>query len=307
MIYVGLILSALLLIAWELFGKRKRKLRVSRKGRLELNISFVEKIDEWLRAVPILHRLKEKYVMKLSVVNTYKRSHNNALSIGFLIMSVVVVLMLSFMLFKVMNLWYVILVIALLILYLMHYGFATYLNYKLKRVYEQFPVAIQMFTDIYITNKSIKNALTDSYVDMPKDVGLVFERLARKLSSGHEYDKYIHEFADSLSYVWGYAFAELLLMSYEGSGDISNDLLFLNELMNDDLQDEEESKAEMTTNKTLFMVLNLITVIVFVGNIFFSPIAKELYFYTTTGNTIIMSWLMLIAFGISVSTIMENI
>jgi Flp pilus assembly protein TadB len=224
-----------------------------------------------------------------------------------MLLSVVVVAVISALLFKVMNLWYVILVIALLVLYLMHYGFGTYLNYKLKRVYEQFPIAIQMFTDIYITNKSIKNALTDSYVDMPKDVGLVFERLARKLSSGHEYDKYIHEFADSLSYVWGYAFAELLLMSYEGSGDISNDLLFLNELMNDDLQDEEESKAEMTTNKTLFMVLNLITVIVFVGNIFFSPIAKELYFYTTTGNTIIMSWLMLIAFGISVSTIMENI
>jgi Mg2+ and Co2+ transporter CorA len=77
--------------------------------------------------------------------------------------------------------------------------------------------------------------------------------------------------------------------------------------MNDDLQDEEETKAEMTTNKTLFIVLNVITMFVFVVNIIFSPIAKELYLYTTTGNTIIMSWLLLIAFGISVSTVMEHI
>lgn len=307
MIYIILIILSFGLIVLELLGKRKRKLRVARKNKFEFNSKLIDKIDNFLKNYQLLYAIKEKYVEKLGVINTNKRSHNNGIAIIFMATSLFTTILLCLFLLTVMNMWYVVLVIGILNLYLLNYAFVFYLNSKLKKIYSQFPVALQLFTDIYITNKNIKVALNDSYKEMPYEVGVVFEKLARRLSSGHEYERHIKEFADSLSYVWGYAFAELLLMSYEGSGDITNDLLFLNELINDDMQDEEESKTEMATNKMLFLILNGVTLFAFICNIFFNPVAKQLYFYTSTGNTIIMIWIIVIVLGISMSTILDNI
>jgi hypothetical protein len=96
-------------------------------------------------------------------------------------------------------------------------------------------------------------------------------------------------------------------MSYEGTGDISEDLLFLNEMVNDDLQSEEENRSEMASNKMLFIILNSVTLCAFIGNIFLNPIAKQLYFYTSTGNTIIMIWLIVVALGVSATVILEKL
>jgi Flp pilus assembly protein TadB len=307
MIYIILILIAFGLIALDFLSNRKRKLRVARKSKFEFNSQIIDKIDNFLKNYELIYAIKEKYVEKLGVINTNKRRHNNGIAIIFMATSLLSTILLCLLLLTVMNMWYVVLVIGILNLYFMNYAFTFYLNSKLKKIYSQFPVALQLFTDIYITNKNIKSALNDSYKEMPYEVGIVFEKLARRLSSGHEYERYIKEFADSLSYVWGYAFSELLLMSYEGSGDISNDLLFLNELINDDIQDEEESKAEMATNKMLFLILNVLTLVTFVCNVLFNPVAKELYFYTSTGNTIIMVWVIVIALGISISSILDHI
>lgn len=307
MIYLVLSLMATSLLILEALGRRKRKLRVARKARFEINSKFIDKIDDFLKNYQLIYSIKERYVNKLGVINTNKMRHNNAIAILFMLSSVVLTVIVSILLFTIMSIWYVILIIAVLFLYLMHYGFTLYLNKKLKTIYKQFPVALQLFTDIYITNRNIKVALNESYKEMPYEVGVVFEKLARRLSSGHEYERHIKEFAESLSYVWGYAFAELLLMSYEGAGDISEDLLFLNELVNDDIQDDEESKAEMATNKSLFIVLNGCTLFAFIINIFFNPVAKELYFYTPTGNTIIMAWFVVIALGITTSVILDHI
>jgi Flp pilus assembly protein TadB len=216
-------------------------------------------------------------------------------------------LIIAVLLTLVMNVWYVVLIISLLTIYFINYGFVLYLNSQLKKIHKQFPVALQLFTDSYITNNNIKVALNETYSEMPKEVGIVFEKLARRLSSGHEQRKYIMEFADNLNYVWGHAFAEILLLSLEGTGDIGDDLLFLNELVSDDLQDDEETKSEMSTNKMLFMVINGCTVVAFILNIFFNPIAKELYFYTQTGNTIVMFWVAVIALGMGISTVLDHI
>lgn len=307
MIYIILSLIATLLVALELLGKRKRKLRIARKSKFEFNSQLIDSVDSILKNYQLIYAIKEKYAEKLGVINTNKKRHNNAIAIIFIATSITITILISVFLLTVMNMWYIVLIIGILTLYLMNYGFMFYLNLKLKKIYSQFPVAIQMFTDIYITNKNIKNALNDSYKEMPHEVGLVFEKLARRLSSGHEHERHIKEFADSLSYVWGYAFSELLLMSYEGSGDISNDLLFLNELINDDMQDEEESRTEMATNKMLFLILNGCTLFTFLANMFFNPVARELYFYTSTGNTLIMIWIIVIALGISMSTLLDHI
>lgn len=306
-VYAVLLIMATVLIVVDLLGKRKRKLRVARKSKFELNSQLIDKIDDFLKSYNILYRVKESYVKKLGVINTNKRRHNNGIAIGFIAISIITTLIISILLLTVMNMWYVIVVLAVLNLYFMNYGFTLYLNVKLKKIYSQFPVALQLFTDIYISNRNIKVALNNSYLEMPYEVGIVFEKLARRLASGHDYKKHIREFAQDINYVWAYSFSELLLMSYEGSGDISDDLLFINELINEDLQDAEESKTEMATNKMLFLILNTCTLLAFVINNLFNPIAKQLYFYTSTGNTIIMIWLIVIAIGIAGSTVLDKL
>ena len=307
MIYIALILLSFSLIGLEVLGNRKRKLRVARKNKFQFNSRHIDKIDNFLKNYQLLYSIKERYVEKLGVINTNKRRHNNGIAISFMAISLITTIITCLLLLTVMNMWYVILVIGILNLYFMNYAFTFYLNIKLKRIYSKFPVALQLFTSAYITSKNIKVAINESYTEMPYEVGIVFEKLARRLSSGYEHDRHIKEFSESLNYVWGYAFSELLLMSYEGSGDISDDLLFLNELINDDMQDEEESKTEMAGNKMLFLILNALTLVTFIGNMFFNPVAKELYFFTSTGNTIIMFWIFVIALGMSVSTVLDHI
>ena len=306
-IYIIILLAVIVLLVLGYIGKRKRRLRVARKYKLEINSRLIDKIDAFLKNYDLIYGIKERYVEKLGVINTNKRRHNNAVVIIAMLASVALTLVISIIMFKFMSLWYAVLVMGLLCLYLINFAFTLYLNTKLKKIYRQSPVAIQTFTDTYITTKSIKAALNDSYKDMPHEVGMVFEKLARRLASGHDYEKYIKEFPGQPSYVWGYAFAELLIMSYEGAGDISDDLLFLNELINDDTQDEEETKTEMATNKMLFLILNGCTLFAFIVNLLFNDVAKELYFYTPTGNTVIMIWVGVIAIGIGVSAILEQI
>jgi len=307
MIYIALSISAFILIFLEFKGKRKRKLRITKKSKFEFNHQFIRKLDKVVSKNEFSKKIRDIYVGKLSVLNTNKKIQNVGIAVTVLVGSLIATSIIAVLLTLVMNVWYVVLIISLLTIYFINYGFILYLNSQLKKIHKQFPVALQLFTDSYITNNNIKVALNETYSEMPKEVGIVFEKLARRLSSGHEQRKYIMEFADNLNYVWGHAFAEILLLSLEGTGDIGDDLLFLNELVSDDLQDDEETKSEMSTNKMLFMVINGCTVIAFILNIFFNPIAKELYFYTQTGNTIVMFWVAVIALGMGVSTVLDHI
>jgi Flp pilus assembly protein TadB len=307
MIYLILPIVALVLILLEFKGKRKRKLRITKKSKFEFNHQFIRKLDKIVSKNEFTKKIRDIYVGKLSVLNTNKTIQNVGTAVTVLLGSLIMTLIIAVLLTLVMNVWYVVLIISLLTIYFINYGFVLYLNSQLKKIHKQFPVALQLFTDSYITNNNIKVALNETYSEMPKEVGIVFEKLARRLSSGHEQRKYIMEFADNLNYVWGHAFGEILLLSLEGTGDIGDDLLFLNELVSDDLQDDEETKSEMSTNKMLFMVINGCTVVAFILNIFFNPIAKELYFYTQTGNTIVMFWVAVIALGMGISTVLDHI
>lgn len=294
----------MILILWEVFTKIKKKRRGRKKNYFEG--AWVDNTDKFLKKFPLIYKVKDNYVRYLGVISIKSNKHNNGIAIFFILISTVFTILLSVLLFIFMNLWYVVLVIASITLYLINYSFLFYLKIKLRKIHKQFASAIQLFTDYYMTSRSIKGALNESYKDMPKEVGIVFERLARRLASGYDYEKPINEFAEGLSYVWGYAFSELLIMSYEKAGDISEDLLFLNELINDDIQDEEETKSEMANNKIIFLALNGCTFVAFLINIIKSPLAKQLYFYTPTGNTLLMSWLGVIALGITISMVLEN-
>ncbi|KXG73729.1 hypothetical protein [Thermotalea metallivorans] len=83
--------------------------------------------------------------------------------------------------------------------------------------------------------------------------------------------------------------------------------MFLNELVNEEIQASEQDKTEQVANKMIFIILNMVTSLAFIMNIFLNPIAKELYFYTTLGNTLILFWVFVIVAGITASLVIEQI
>ena len=268
--------------------------------------SFIYKVIQKIEDYPFLIKLRNNYTSKLNVINKNDIKANELLATYMLLGNIGISSLIVFGLSLFMSVWYVLAVLAATMLYLGHSVIEMYLGLKLKKIYKQFPEAIQLFTDIYMGSRNIKKALNEAYVEMPKEIGTVFEKLSRELSSSYDYQTHIKTFAKSLGYTWGYAFTELLMMSYEGGGDISDDLVFLNELINDDIQDAEETKSEMASNKMMFMILMGATGIAFVGNIMANPIAKSLYFYTPMGNNLIMAWVLVLAVGITAMAVLDN-
>lgn len=288
--------------------RRKKQLDIlgASKQVIDKNV-HIKNISEKFEDYPFLNQVKELYKDKLNVINKNDIKANNDLAVVLVSLNFIFTAMLIIFISVFINLWYVLAVIGITTSYLLHCLLDFYLNFKLKKLHSQFPAAIQIFTDIYMSSRNIKMGLNESYKEMPKEISVVFERLSRELASSYDYEKHLRKFAKSLGYVWGYAFTELLLMSYEGGGDISEDLIFLNELINDDIQDSEETKSEMATNKMLFIILMIATAVAFISNVLYNPVAKSLYFYTPIGNTLLMMWVIVMALGITATIVLDNL
>ncbi len=173
-------------------------------------------------------------------------------------------------------------------------------------MHRQFPEALQCFLDEYIIHKNIKNAISNSYNKMPNAIGGAFEQLARSLSGEKDYELAIKKFANELSYVWGYSFAEILIMSYEGAGDVTEDLMTLNKLVSEEITTEEEEKSSRYGNKLTFFIVYTVALVGLIINLFINDLARHLYFYTGTGNSLIATWLIILIVGVTIITLTEK-
>lgn len=307
MIYLIPLMVSVVLIFYETIIKKRRSKRIKQRKRITINRNTVERFDRLLQNNDLLYKLKEKYVTKLGVINNLKRSENNSLAISVIIGILFTTLTGTFLLSFLFKMWYILLILSVVLAYTQLSFITIYLNAKLRKVQKEFPTALQIFTDYYISCKSVKTTLNNTYSRMPKEIAPIFEKLSRELSSSHIIEEPILNFARSLDYVWGYAFAELIIMSNEGVGDISEDLLFLNQLINEDMASEEETSSELAANKLMFGIITTGTLITFIFNNIYNPIAKELYYYTSTGNNIILGWVLVIVMGITLSIVMEHL
>lgn len=299
---------AFAIIGLEVSGKRRKKVRIKKDKLIELDNKFIRELDKKLKHINFLYKLKESFVSELGVINTKNRSENSAIVLWTMLFMVTVGIVVGIVVSRIFIMYHIVVLLSLFAMFIVFYIANFYLNLKLKKARKQFPSAIQIFTDEYISasNRNIKVALNNSYDKMPKEIALPFERLTRELSSSHEYEQPIVEFAKSLNYVWGYAFAELLLISYEGSGDISEDLLFLNELINEDIKGTEDTISELASNKIMFFIITVATFIGFLFTLNFNPIAKNIYFYTPQGANIFLYWIIVVIIGIGASIYMEK-
>lgn len=248
-----------------------------------------------------------KYVKKLCLINRLSKNQNNKKIIEFISFSIIISLLISISTLRYFSMWYIFVFCFFTSMFCILYLGNMYISIMLNKIYNLFPMAVQLFTDEYVTCKNIKLALDNSYNKMPTQISRAFESLARRFASETNYEVIIKDFADGLDFTWGYAFAEILQLSYEGAGDISEDLIFLNKLSSDQIKGDLETETALSGTKMIFLILNACTLVGFLANVMFMPNAKELYFYTQTGNFGLVFWGLSFMIGLAVLSILKHI
>jgi len=251
--YRIIFVSALVFIILSVIKRPKKMKLKNLNNSIKINI-FVSTLDKIISKNKYLSGIKKIYISKLQIVNYESYEHNNKLILKFLAFDVAISFLLLIALSNVITMWYAALTLSFVFFYLIIFFCVSRIESKIAKIHSQFPVALQCFLDEYIIHKNIKNAINNSYYKMPVEIGMAFEFLARELS-GEKYELSIKKFADELSYVWGHCFAEILIMSYEGAGDITDDLLTLNSMVSEEITASEEEKSSRYGNKMTFIIV----------------------------------------------------
>ena len=302
---IFLIVAVFITILSLIVKPRKMKLKIKRRN-YSGNI-IIKRADKIIFKSKWLQNIRENYSIKLTVILGKDKHQCDAYITLYCMISIFTAITIGVLLLAVLTLWNFVLLICLTVLYIFIYAGTLWVKMKMNKIYEQFPEALQVFTDEYMEFKNIKSAIDNSYNKMPEQIGKVFEKLSRELSSGKNIKESITNMADSFEYVWGYAFAHILLMSYEGAGNIEEDLIYLGTLISEELTIEEEVKTEMATNRIIFIILNMLTVVVFVINMAANDMSRFLYFFTADGNNLLIGWIIQLIAGFNILNISEKI
>ena len=300
-----LIIAVVMAVLSLIIKPRKMKLKAKRNKNSDIKI--MKTVDKIIFKYKWLQNIRESYSMKLTVILNKDKYQCNAYITLYCLLSVFISIIIGVLLLTILTVWHFVLLISLSVLYISIYAGTLWVKMKMNKIYEQFPEALQVFTDEYMEFKNIKSAIDNSYNIMPEKIGKVFEKLSRELSSGRNIKESIANMADSFEYVWGYAFAHILLMSYEGAGNIEEDLIYLGTLISEELTIEEEVKTEMATNKIIFIILNVLTVVMFVINMTTNDMSRFLYFYTSDGSNLLICWIVQLIAGFNILNISEKI
>ncbi len=286
--------------------KRRKKLYRAKKPYIKLDNFIVKSCLFKFKKKQKLRKIIDKYSSRLCLFNSKSKLDNEYTIVVYLVITIFISFVESILAYFIFAMWYAPIAIAVVSVFFLCYIGITYININLKKIYGQFPIALQIFTDEYVITKNIKNALNESYSKMPKEIASLFENLSRKLDA-RNYSEVLKNFADGLDLIWCYAFVEILTLSYEGADDISEELIYLNELTGDEMKEDEETFTSIAESQSIFIVLNVITVAMFIFNLIISANARQLYFRTSTGNAILLYWVISFIIGVCTSNLLKKI
>ncbi len=303
--YKIILISALICIVLSIF-KRPRKMKLKSLNNIKRENILLKRFDKFICKNNHVSRIKENFISKLQLINFKPYEFNNELILKYLIFDIALSSLLLLCLSKIITMWYAVITITFVFFYLIIFFGISSIESKINKIHSQFPAALQCFLDEYIINKNIENAIKVSYNKMPDAVGGAFELLARQISGERNPEVTIKRFANKLSYVWGHCFAEILIMSYEGTGDITDDLLTLNSMVSEEITAEEGDKSSRYGNKMTFIIIYAFALVGIIINILKNDLARHLYFYTDTGNMLIAVWLIILIVGITVISLSER-
>lgn len=308
MIKIFYILLCIVSIAIVLFEKIKiKKKKVSTKKKNHMDEVILERIDKKIKKNKSLKNYHDKLIKKIAITNCCSfELAENKLKKG--ILKIVYVAFFSFcILFFIFKIWYIALIGTLSILYLMLNYYIGKIDKKMNQLEIEFPETVQKFADEYIINRNIRRSLMSISEKSTGSVKLVFERLIRNIHSGIDENTSIDEMAKSLDFFYAYAFAEILKLSLSDVGNVTKEIGFLIELMQEDLEQQEKTKSDLHENKAMFMILNGITAFMLFTNFIVHPYAREIYTYTATGAFMIMIWVAEFVGGLIFISLSEKI
>ncbi len=286
--------------------RKPRKMKLYNLSKQFRKNTIFTKLDKIISKSKYFNKMKEEYISKLQLINFKSYEFNNELILKYVVIDAVVSLFILIILLRLITMWSAVIIISIAFFYLTIKLVESIVDYQIIKIHRQFPAALQCFLNEYIINKNIKNAINNSYYKMPKKIGGAFEMLARELSGEKKYENAIKKFANKLSYVWGHSFAEILIMSYKGTGDITEELMTLNRLVSEEITAEEEEKSSKFANKFTFIFVYVVTIIGVIINLKENDLSVYLYFYTRTGNALIVAWLVILIVRITYTSLTER-
>ena len=302
---ICMIVAIVLVVLSITLKPQKMKFKNFRKASVRSGVLL--KADKLISKNKYIRQQKEKYISKLQLILDKGKEQCSIYVTMYFAGSFFAAVFIGIILASILTVWHFTIIISIAILYTLMYCGSLILKIKIDKIYSQFPEALQIFTDEFMEYKNIKKAVDNSYNRMPEQIGKVFEKLSRELSSGGDFRESIEEMANSLEYIWAYTFAEILLMSFNGAGNIEEDLLYLNNLICEEATIEEEVRTEMATNKIIFIILNILTLGMFIINMVTNNLSRYLYFFTSTGSGLIIMWLVLLIGGFTILNISEKV
>ena len=181
-------------------------------------------------------------------------------------------------------------ILSLIVVIYASYTHESNKYYKtLKKMETDFPETIQIFADNYCIHMNIYNAMEEVVEKTEGPTQRIFEKTFREIESGANKEQSLREFARLLGFYYAHAFVETLLLADE-MGDISESLNFLINLIQEDLELKEESRSSHFENKVMYKMLNILTIVGAIGNMFKFDFSTSLYLFTPTGNALIIAF-----------------
>lgn len=309
-------------LCWVIWESSGRKIKVSKttkkiqtvynKEKRTQEISqFINKYLKWfsdvLESNAFLNKQRQQLVRKMLVLCSASKEKCEQSVTLFMFYLMLGACMEAAMVIVLMPSWYLVLGICGVTVYLVFTAYKDSLEKKVDNLYLQLPEALQVFLDNYIISGNVKVALDAVPLQMKGDICFVFEKLSRKLSSGADAQQSIYELAEDLDYVWAYAFAEILCIAISSSGDISEDIQFLITTINDSIEEKMSTKAELNGSRNISNGLNFCAMLGLVIEFVAFPFARNFYLYTSTGNLLILFFILEVVAVNAAFVLMEDL
>lgn len=159
---------------------------------------------------------------------------------------------------------------------------------RVSQMEEQTLEAFQLFLTEYTTTRNILQTLVNISPKLEYPLRSEFELLARNLHSGVPYEESLRIFAERTDNKWTNVFAQMMITYIREGGDFTPHLLNITRYITDEKILSEENKTEMSSVRTVNLLLNALIPVAYVMNTVMNPEGVRVFITTSTGKFMIL-------------------
>lgn len=273
----------------------------------EKSKKFYKKIDEIIKKIKPLDKIKTKLQLKYGVINSNTENQNKIKAIKTIIYISIFTLLSIIVEFKMMGIWYLVIPVAIVTMISPYALLFFLLNMKLSRLREQFPEAVNIFITKYTSEKNKERALQNTYLELQNPIRYEFRRLSTMIANQSNITKAIANFCKRVDYVWAEMFGELLVLNHTIAEDIGDELNEFSLLMAEDQALETHRKTEVNGTKAINIIVAVFAVFAVLFNlVLFKSEAVNIYFERYIGIASISIGIVTIALSLLATFYIEK-